>query len=461
MLDRRRLYISFSFIALVAVLLVVLLWPLGLQAVLVGDAKDVLATPSQVSLYASRLKPFCYPGVLQIRNEGLSGLTYELNFSISGLPAYFEARAGNETVVAAGGGVSVRSIRLGPGEAVSFTLCVMAPSPGQIDLRVWDPRYEKATEQLVRIRVVETDWWDNSFPRRISITPLVRREGVVLFEIWGSGDVYANGRFLARVPPLQGTPADSLAVAYLRGNTTYLLPFQVEAWERGTDGVVTPKGLRSGTIGGNDRLVFAAYVSNNTRIDIYTGGKPSASFKPGVNVSGGSLEAKGFKVSLDEWGFSAPGIYVNLSGRIAYTYQVSKTYYSDPGEWRVVAVGPVRAVAAFNTSGFSEYSVEAFLAVWGLGLNASSVEVWPAVWHRGIVLEWDVPLIKGNASIQFICTTTCNSLPARLAAWGVRLCENYWTPGARYGYFTLFFNWTSLGEIVGLKSRLSNFPGGG
>ncbi|MGC9108126.1 MAG: hypothetical protein ACP5IE_08075, partial [Infirmifilum sp.] len=120
----------------------------------------------------------------------------------------------------------------------------------------------------------------------------------------------------------------------------FLLPFQVEAWERDSDGVVRPKGLRNETIRANDRLVFAAHVSNDSRIDIYTGGKMREGFKPGLSYSDNIFEAKGFRVQLGEWGFTAPGIFVNLSGRIAYTYQQQKTYYSDPGKWRLVAVGP-------------------------------------------------------------------------------------------------------------------------
>ncbi|WP_191118670.1 hypothetical protein [Infirmifilum uzonense] len=458
--SRRSLYISFSVIALIVALLMVIYSPLGLQAVVAGKIKDIVVQPSSLTLYASRARTFCYSNVIQVSNQGNAGLSYMLNFSLEGAPEYFEARAGNKSALILGKGVAVaKQLELGPGESMGLTICVLPPSPPQLVMRIWDPRYPAATEQAIKITVAETDWWDNGFPRRISLTPVTSREGVVLFEILGSGDVYANGLRVGRIPPLQDMRSDSIAVVYVKENMSFLLPFQVEAWERDSDGVVRPKGLRNETIREYDRLVFAAHVSNDSRIDIYTGGKMRESFNPGLSYSDNIFEAKGFRVQLEESGFTAPGTYVNLSGRIAYTYQQHKTYYSDPGKWRLVAVGPVRALAAFNTSGLSEYTSEAFLAFWGLGLNSVSVEVWPSVTYRGIILEWDLPLIRGNASIRFICGTTCNTLPARLEAWGVRLCENYWTPGARYGHFTLLFNWTALGEVKMFRVRISSFPG--
>jgi len=274
--------------------------------------------------------------------------------------------------------------------------------------------------------------------------------------------VYANGVYIGRVHALQGVDAGSIAVVYVKGGASYLLPFQVEAWEPRNDGVVEPRGLREGIVRPYDRLVFALYATNGTRVDLYVGGRLEEGFKAVGHAERRVIEVEGLRIDLDEYGFAAPGLYVNLSGRIAFPYQVRLEYYSDWGDWRPVAVGPVRAIAAFNTSGLSGYVAEAFLMVWGLNLNVTQVEYWPKAIRRGIVLDWTAPLIEAeNATMELICGTACDLLPLKLEPWGVKLCEDYWQPGDhRFGYFTLLFKWSELGSVKSVRSRLSSFPGG-
>jgi len=463
--SRKRLIGAFTVVALAAFLVLLLLYPLGLQALFLGGLRDLEAAPLQLTLYLSNRTVFCYENALEVKNIGGSGLTYELTFSLEGSPEFISVAHGGEIVLALEkGSLTQRALKLEPGSSASLTICAKAPSPSSLKLRVVDPRFREATETLVTISVVETDWWRKEFPRRLSILYTVSGEGFALFEVTGSGEVYVNGLRIGRVHALQGVDAGRIAVVYAKGGAGYLLPFQVEAWERRTDGVIEPRGLRSGTIGPYDRLVFAAYVSNETRIDIYAGGMLGEAFPPAgqLEVERGFISVEGLLVKLDSYGFAAPGLYVNLSGRIAFPYQVRLEYYSDWGDWRPVAVGPVRAIAAFNTTGLSGYVAEAFLMVWGLNLNVTQVEYWPMAIRRGIVLDWAAPLIEAeNVSVELICGTACDLLPLKLEPWGVKLCENYWQPGDhRFGYFTLLFKWGELGSVKSVRSRLSSFPGG-
>jgi len=458
----RKWLISALATALAAFLALLLLYPLGLQALILGGLRDLEVASLQLTLYLSNRTVFCYEGALEIKNLGHSGLAYELVFSLEGSPEFFSIERGGEIFFALErGSLTQRVLRLEPGSSVSLTVCAKTPSPSSLELRVLDPRFREATETSVMVRIVETDWWRREFTRRLSILYTASREGVALFEVTGSGEVYVNGQPVGRAPALQGVDAGSLAVVYVKGGVGYLLPFQVEAWELRGDRVVEPRGLRVGAIGPYDRLVFAAYVSNETRVDIYFGGKLDEAFPPAGRLEGGLVEVKGLRVLLDSYGFAAPGLYVNLSGRIAFPYQVRLEYYSDWGDWRPVVVGPVRAIAAFNTTGLSGYVVDAFLMVWGLNLNVTQLEVWPMTIRRGIVLDWAAPLIEAeNVSMELICGTACGSLPLKLEPWGVKLCEDYWQPGDhRFGYFTLLFRWGELGSVRSVRSRLSSFPG--
>lgn len=455
----RVFYIASLAVLAFAFLVLLFFYPFGFQAILVGGLKDVEVDPSVLTLYASSGKVFCYEGVVEVKNLGRASHSYELNASLAGEPAYFALSYGDAVLL--GPGVS-NPLRLDPGSTARLSVCLRAPSPGELVLRFADAKFREATEAAVRIRVVETDWWDNRFSRRLSLSFAVGREGLVLFEVLGSGEVYANGAYVGRVHALQGVDAGLLAVVYVRGGAGYMLPFQAEAWEPRGDGLVEPRGLRSGRLGPYDRLVFAAYVSNETRIDVYAGGRLEEVFKLVGRAEPRVIEVEGLRVELDEYGFGAPGLYVNLSGRIAFPYQVRLEYHSDWGDWRIAAVGPVRAVAVFNTSGLSGYLIEAYLMVWGSNLNVTQVEYWPKTIRRGIVLDWAAPLISASGvEVELVCGTACNLLPLRLEPWGVKLCENYWQPGDhRFGYFTLLFRWSELGSVRGVRSRLSIFPGG-
>ncbi|MEM2822764.1 MAG: hypothetical protein QXF69_01575 [Thermofilaceae archaeon] len=424
-----------------------------------GGLRDIEVSPAVLTLYASEGRVFCYGDVLEIRSLGGAGLPYELNVSMTGEPAYFTLIYGDAVLL--GPGVST-TLRLSPGSSAKLSVCLKAPSPAELVLKFADARYREATESIVRIKVVETDWWDNRFHRRLSLSFGVEKEGFVLFEVLGSGEVYANGVYIGRVHSLQGVDASSMAVVYVRGGASYLLPFQVEAWEPRSDGVVEPRGLREGIVRPYDRLVFAVYASNGTRVDLYVGGRLEERFEAVGRAEHRVIEVEGLRIDLDEYGFAAPGLYVNLSGRIVFPYIARPEIYSDWGSWRPVAVGPVRAIAAFNTTGLSGYVVEAFLMVWGLNLNVTQLEVWPMAIRRGIVLDWAAPLIEAeNVSVELVCGTTCNILPLRLEPWGVKLCEDYWQPGDhRFGYFTLLFKWGELGSVKSVRSRLSSFPGG-
>ncbi|MEZ0345889.1 MAG: hypothetical protein ABWK01_05000 [Infirmifilum sp.] len=462
-LSRRRLYALLAAAALLTFLVVVLFYPLGLQALVAGRLRDVEVRPGELTLYASNRTFFCYDGVVEVRNLGAAGQAYQLSARLEGSPSFFSLSAGGQLLLLVdSGGARYGVLRLEPGSSARLSLCVKLPSPAQLRLTLYDSRYPEATSASLVVRVVATEWWSNAFPRRVSITPVVSREGLALFEVLGSGEVRVNGRTVGTVYPLRGVDASSIAVVLARGGAGYLLPFQVESWERRADGVVEPRGLKNGSIGLEDRLVFAAYVDNGSRIDVYIGGRLNESFGAAGVASQGGIEVKGLKVLLDEWGFSTRGLYVNLSGRIAFPYVSRLVYYSDPGGWRVLAVGPVRALAGFNTSGLSGYNVEAFLAVWGLGINVTQLEYWPLAIRNGIILDWAGPLFNASAArVELVCGTTCNELPVKLEPWGVQLCRDYWQPGYhRFGYFTLLFRWGELGSVSSVRGRVSSFPGG-
>jgi hypothetical protein len=466
-LRRRRAYALLVALA-VAAFLALQLYPLGLQAVLLGRMMDVSASPAELALYASNASLFCYPGVLEVRNLGGAGLAYSLNFSLDGRAAFFEVRSGNATLLALPAGLSGR-LDLAPGSSARLALCVKGPADPSLRLVAWDPRYPEATRLAVAIRVRGTDWWNNTFPRRIELAPVVAREGLALFEVTGEGDVYVNGRYVRRIPGLAGVPAGSVAVVYRVGGADYLLPSQVEAWALRSDGVLEPRGLRGPRepIAAKDRLVFAAYLVNGSRVFVYMGGGPVGQPGPSAEVRGSLVSAGAFAVELDSYGFSGPGFSANLSGSIAYPYTVRREDYSDPGAWRLVAIGPVRAVLAFSTSGVSQYGVEAFLTVWGRGADSALAYVWPRVEYRGIILEWIGAIVSAtNITFVFECGTTCNTLPVKLEQVGestvrVVLCRNYWQPGnARFGYYVLLFSRPGLAELKALGARLSSFPGG-
>jgi len=464
---RRRAYAVLAAIA-VAAFLALQLYPLGLQAVLLGRRVDVSVSPTELALYASNASLFCYPGVLEVRNLGEAGLSYRLNFSLEGRAALFEVRSGDATLLALPAGTS-RVLELGPGSSAKLTLCVRGPADPSLKLVARDPSYPEATRLSVTVKVASTDWWNNTFPRRLELAPVVAREGLALFEVTGEGEVYVNGRYVRRIPGLAGLPAGSVAVVYRAGGADYLLPSQVEAWVLRSDGLLEPKGLRSlgEVFASSDRLVFAAYLTNGSRIFIYAGGGPVSQPGPSVEVRGSLVSAGAFAVELDGYGFSGPGFLANLSGSIAYPYTVRREDYSDPGVWRLVAIGPVRAVLAFNTSGVSQYGVEAFLTVWSRGADSALAYVWPRVEYRGIIIEWIGSIVSApNATFTFECGTTCNVLPVKLERVGestvrIVLCRNYWQPGnARFGYYALLFSKLELAELKTLSARLSSFPGG-
>uniref|UniRef100_A0A7C1GQ15 Uncharacterized protein n=1 Tax=Thermofilum adornatum TaxID=1365176 RepID=A0A7C1GQ15_9CREN len=464
---RRRFYALLTILALAA-FLALQFYPLGLQAVLLGRMVDVSASPTELMLYASNASLFCYSGVLEVRNLGEAGLTYSLNFSLDGRATLFEVRSSNATLLALPAGISGK-LDLAPGSSARLTLCVRGPADPSLRLVAEDPRYPEATRLSVAINVRGTDWWNNTFPRRIEIAPVVAREGLALFEVTGEGEVYVNGRYVRRIPGLAGVPAGSVLVVYRAGGADYLLPSQVEAWVLRSDGVLEPRGNRNPRepIASSDRLVFAAYLANGSRIFIYTGGGSLIQPWPSVEVRDSLVSAGSFTVKLDSYGFLGPGFSANLSGSIAYPYTVRREDYSDPGVWRLVAAGPVRAVLAFNTSGVSQYGVEAFLTVWGRGVDSALAYVWPRVEYRGIILEWIGAIVSAtNATITFECGTTCNTLPVKLervseSTLRVVLCRNYWQPGkARFGYYVLLFSKPELAELKTMGARLSNFPGG-
>jgi len=454
-------------LALLLFLAFLLLHPLGLQAVLAGREKDVQVTPSELTVFVSNASVFCYSDTLELKNLGVAGLTYALNFSLEGSAAVFELRSRSLTIPLAPA-VAVKQLRLEPGASAKLGVCVKGPASAPLKLHVWDPRYPEATEQVVSVKVVYTDWWNNTFSRRVELEPVVSKDGLALFEVTGAGEVYVNGRYVRRVRSLAGLPAGSVAVVYRVGGADYLLPSQVEAWFKHRDGFLEPRGLKAPgeAIGADDRLVFAAYLTNGSGIHLYLGGGPLSQPEPKVEVLGSRVVVDGFSVDLNDFGFSSSGFSANLSGSIAYPFWRRREDYSDPGRWRLVLSGPVRTIFAFNTSGIWQYRVEAFLTVWGRGANSTLAYVWPSVEYRGIILEWLGPLVSyANATFMFECGTTCEVLPVKLepmneTATRIVLCRDYWQPGARYGYYVLLFSKLELAELKSLGVKLSSFPGG-
>jgi len=464
---RRRPYAVLAVLAL-AVFLALQLYPLGLQAVLLGKAVDVSVSPSELKLYASNVTLFCYSNALEVKNLGTAGLTYTLDFRLEGRASLFEVRSGDLTLLAVPAGAA-KGLELGPGSSIKLTVCVRGPADPALKLLVRDPRYPEATGASVTLKVALTDWWNNTFPRRVELEPVVAMEGLALFEITGEGEVYVNGRYVRRIPSLAGVLAGSVAVVYRDGGADYLLPSQVEAWVLRSDGVLEPRGLRDPRepVAGSDRLVFAAHLANGSKIFLYVGGGRLGQPGPSVEVAGSLVLAGAFSVELNAYGFSGPGFSVNLSGSIAYPYTVKREDYSDPGVWRFVAAGPVRALLAFSTSRASQYGVEAFLAVWGRGADAALTYVWPSVERRGNIIEWIGSFVSApNATFVFECGTTCNGLPVKLermseAAVRIVLCRNYWQPGdARFGYYALLLSKLQPAELKALGARVSSFPGG-
>jgi hypothetical protein len=463
---RRGVYAALGAVCLVAFFLL-LLYPLGLQAVLVGGVRDVDVSPAELKLYASNVSVFCYRDVLELKNLGSAGLAYSLDFSLEGRAEFFEVRSSNDTLFAAPVRAAKRLV-LEPGAAVKLSVCLKGPSDSLLRLRFWDSRFREATESVVTVSVSFTDWWNNTFSRRIELTPVVSREGVALFEVTGEGEVYVNGKYVRRIWSLAGVPAGSVAVVYRVGGADYLVPSQVEAWVERNDGVLEPRGVRAPNevVGRNDRLVFTVYLANESRIFLYFGGGPLGQFKPAIEVSGNRAAAGSFYIELNDYGFSGPGFSANLSGSIVYPYTARRETYSDPGEWKLVLSGPVRALFAFVTNGLSRYRVESFLAVWGRGAEAALVYVWPSVERRGTILEWIGAVVSSpNATFQFLCGTTCDALPVKLEQTDEEaklvLCRDYWQPGnARFGYYALLFSKLELAELKTLSARLSSFPGG-
>ncbi|MEM1632558.1 MAG: hypothetical protein QXX83_10550, partial [Thermofilum sp.] len=63
--------------ALAAFLAFLLLYPLGLQALMLGGLRDLEVSPPQLTLYLSNRTVFCYEKVLEVKSLGGSGLAYE------------------------------------------------------------------------------------------------------------------------------------------------------------------------------------------------------------------------------------------------------------------------------------------------------------------------------------------------------------------------------------------------
>jgi hypothetical protein len=238
-----------SFLALLAV------YPLGIQAVMLGGTKDVWVysggkqVSGAVQVYASNETVYCFPGIIELRNSGIAGLPYTLGVSLrpsSGLE-FLEVRANGSMVLGFGPGLNYSgSMRLDPGSSVKLDLCLRAGRPGSFMLTFVDPRYERATMSVVTFSYVLVDWWNNSFTRRITLTPIVSREGLALFEIAADGTVYVNGKPVRKVSSLEGVEASGLAVVLKSGGARYLLPFQVESWAKRPDGVLYPASIKSG-----------------------------------------------------------------------------------------------------------------------------------------------------------------------------------------------------------------------
>jgi len=452
------------------------LYPLGLQAVILGGVKDVVLLSNgkpvngEVQVYASNETVYCYPDLFELRNEGVAGLSYSLKpmlVSSSGVD-FLELRANKSLVIGIGGGLNhSRVVILAPGSSVSLDLCIKAKAAGSFRLVFLDSSHAKATKVEAAVSFKLVDWWNNSFSKRVTLTPIIAREGIGLFEITGGGEVYVNGRLVRRISSLVGTPTDSIVVVLKSGGSRYILPFQVEAWGKTIYNVIIP--LRLKVVGeqlqGQDRIVFPVYLTNGTRIEIYFGGSFLGNFTTDIRASDNTVIFGSESVRLDEWGLSGKDISINLSGYIVYPLSAKREELSDEGSWRLTVLGPVRAVYVFNTTGISNYRIEAIASFWGRGVEATQITVWPRIMSTGMVIEWVSTKIYAGKDWEssFDCGTTCLSLPVRLVPGNltkVLLCDHYYTPPAQYGYYLLLFSRASLAEIKSMAASFSSFPGG-
>ncbi len=465
-----------------AVFLVLLLqYPLGLQALLTGGVRDVellwqgRPVKGAVTLATGNYTVFCYPQILTVKNLGGAGVPYTLSFELQGFEGYFELQGFNETVLLVSGNKTVaRVFTLQPGAYASFTVCVKSGKAQAARLVVADrssPEVEKATRSELLLDVRPTDWYDNSYPSRIELGFTVAGEGYAIFEVTGSGEVYVNGRLVGRVPPLAGISASGILVVERIGGVDYPLAFQVESWrvEEAT-GVLKPVRLLAPgeALQASDRLVFVAHISNATNIHIYVGGRQKLNFTGLISESGNLVDTGAVRIRLEWWGFGSKGLSVNLSGSIAWPYQSVKEYYSDPGSWSRVLIGPVRGIWEYRTSGMSGYVSRAFLTVYS-GSNITLTYLWPGSIKSGIVLEWYLPTWSSNGAyaVDFTCATLCQRLPARLLGNASRatvmLCSNYYLSGgtlatpAHFGYAVITTTASPLAQVKSLGATVRSF----
>jgi len=466
-------------VALAVFLVLIFMYPLGLQALMAGGVRDVEmlwqgSPASAVTLASGNYTAFCYPNALTVRNLGRAGVTYTLAFELAGFDGYLEVRGVNETVLLVSGNrTALRGFALAPGSSASFTVCLKAARPQTARLVVADrssPEVERATRSELLLSVRLTDWYDNSYPRRLELSLAVQREGYAVFEVAGSGEVYVNGQQVGLILPLYGTGVSSLLVVERIGGLDYPLAFQAESWrvEEAT-GVLKPVRLLGPgeLLGAGDRLVFVAYVSNSTRIHIYVGGRGRLNFTGAVRESGSYVDTGALRLSLEQWGFRGSGLEVNLSGSIAWPYQYAKTYYSDPGSWSTVLVGPLRGVWEYRTSGASGYVSRAFLTAYTAS-NITLTYLWAGTVRGGIALEWYLPSWSSNGTytVSLTCATLCRRLPVRLLGNAthavVELCRNYYLPGgtpatpAYYGYLVLTTG-SPLAQVKGVSLTVRSF----
>ncbi|QOJ78613.1 hypothetical protein IG193_07600 [Infirmifilum lucidum] len=467
-------------VALAVFLVLLSQYPLGLQALLTGGVHDVelLWQGKQlraVTLAVGNYTAFCYPQALTVRNLGGAGLTYTLAFELRGFEGYFELRGLNETLLLVSGNKTVaRALALAPGSSASLTVCVKAGKAQVARLVVADkssPEKEKATRSEVLLDIRLTDWYDNTYPLRIELSPTVAREGYAIFEVTGGGEVYVNGKLAGRIPPIAGASASSILVVERVKGVDYPLVFQVEAWrvEEAT-GVLKPVRLLepSEAMGANDRLVFVAYISNTTLIHVYTGGTRRLNFTGLVSESNSIIDTGAVKIELARWGFSSKSLTVNLTGSIAWPYQAEKEYYSDPGAWSRVLLGPVRGIWEYRTSGVSGYVSRAFMTAYS-GSNITLTYLWPGSIRAGIALEWYLLswASNGTYTVEFTCATLCQRLPVKLLGDAGRatvlLCNNYYLSGgtaatpAYYGSAVLTTTGSPLAQVKSLKVAVRNF----
>jgi len=468
-------------VALVVFLVLLFRYPMGLQALLTGGVRDVevlwYGRPVQdaVVLATGNYTAFCYPDALTVRNLGNAGLAYRLVFGLSGFDGYLEVRGPDGAVLLVDGNRTLaRGFTLEPGSSATFTVCVKATRAQVARLEVVDrssPEVERATRSELPFSVKPTDWYDNSYPRRLELGFAVEREGYAVFEITGGGEVYVNSQPLGFIPPLAGARVSGILVVGRFGGLDSPLAFQAESWlvEEAT-GIPRPARLLglNETLGVGDRLVFAAYVSNGTQIHIYTGGSRPLNFTGSIHEADGAVDTGALRVWLEWWGFSGRGLAVNLTGSIAWPYEYVKVYYSDPGLWSSVLLGPVRGVWEYTTLGASGYVSRAFLTAYS-GSNVTLTHLWPGTIRGGIVLEWYLPswVSNGTYAVNFTCATLCGRLPVKLLGNGTRavveLCRDYYLPGgtpatpAYYGYATIITAGSPTAQVKGIRVTVRSF----